>query len=143
MKFTRKEFGKVHVEMRFVSGENENSDGLGKFLAWARPPIFGGDIFFDDENWSLDSHNTFYSRYFRQPNLLKVATHEVGHAVGINHSKKTRALMAAGASLSLVGAVGLDIDDIQAIQALYGAPGQPRPQVEDLKEVDIETGSFG
>ena len=143
LKFTRKEFGKVHIEMWFISVENENSDGQGEFLAWARPPIFGGDIIFDDENWSLDSYNSFYSQYFRKWNLLKVATHELGHAVGISHSKKTTALMAAGASLTLLGEVRLDVDDILAVQELYGAPGLPRPKVEDFKEVDIEAGNFG
>ena len=36
----------------------------------------------------------------------------------------------------------LDIDDIRAIQALYGAPGLPRPQIEDMEEVDIETANI-
>ena len=143
LKFTQKKFGKVHIEMRFISGENENSDGREKFLAWARPPLMGGDIFFDDENWSVDSYISFYSRYFRKWNLLKVATHELGHAVGIKHSQKNTALMAPGASLSQVGEARLDVDDIRAIQALYGSQGLPRPQVEDLREVDIETASFG
>ena len=51
--------------------------------------------------------------------------------------------MAAGASLTLLGEVRLDVDDILAVQELYGAPGLPRPKVEDFKEVDIEAGNFG
>ena len=136
LKFTRKEFGKVHIEMMFVRGEQKGSDGRGGLLGYARYPRYGGDIFFDDEeNWSLDSNN---SR--GETNLLEVAAHELGHALGLGHSNKTTALMEPGGTLYLVG-VKLDIDDVQAIQALYGAPGLPRPQVEDMEDVDIETGN--
>ena len=38
--------------------------------------------------------------------------------------------------------IGLDVDDVQAIQALYGAPGLPRPQDDEMREVDIETGNL-
>ena len=136
LKFTRKEFGKVHIEMMFVRGEHKGSDGRGGLLGSAWYPRYGGDIFFDDEeNWSLDSNN---SR--GETNLLKVAAHELGHALGLDHSNKTTALMDPGGTLNPVG-TKLDIDDVQAIQALYGAPGQSRPHHDDMEEVDIETGN--
>ena len=141
LKFTRKEIGKVHIEMRFVRGDHRRSDGLGGVGGWAGSPRVGGDIFFDDEeNWSLDSYNSLYNFLFgEETNLLFVATHELGHALGLRHSNKTKALMAP--EMSLTGEVKLDIDDIQGIQALYGAPGLTRPYVEDMEEVDIETGN--
>ena len=49
--------------------------------------------------------------------------------------------MAPGGNLGREGEVKLDFDDVQGIQALYGAPGLPRPQVEDMEDVDIETGN--
>ena len=140
MKFTRKELGKVHIEMRFE--KSKDSDGPGGSLGSSFHPRGGGDIFFDDEeNWSLDSYKSFYSLFSGEKNLLLVATHELGHALGLGHSSKTTAVMAPGGLFHLVGEVKLDIDDIQAIQVLYGAPGLPRPQVEDMKDVDIETGN--
>ena len=127
--------------MRFVKRENKYSDGPGGVLGHGSYPRAGGDIFFDDEeNWSLDSYNSLYNFLFgEETNLLFVATHELGHALGLGHSNKTKALMAP--EMSLTGEVKLDIDDIQGIQALYGAPGLPRPYVEDMEEVDIETGN--
>ena len=102
-------------------------------------PNSGGDIFLDDEeNWSLDSYNR---DTYGEANLLIVATHELGHALGLDHSEKTTALMTSKGTNRLTGEVKLDIDDIKGIQALYGAPGLPRPQVEDVEEVDIETGN--
>ena len=74
--------------------------------------------------------------------MLLVAIHELGHALGLKHSEKNTSLMAPGdKSLYQFGEVKLDIADIQGIQALYGAPGLPRPQVENMTEVDIETGN--
>ena len=129
--------------MRFVSGEHKESDGPGWVRGFAYYPCYGGDIFLDDEeNWSLNSYNSFYSIFSGKTNLLMVATHELGHALGLKHSEKNNSLMAPGdKSLYQFGEVKLDIDDIQAIQALYGAPGLQRPQVDDMEEVDIETGN--
>ena len=65
LKFARREFGKVHIEMMFVRGEHKESDGLGGLLGSAWSPRYGGDIFFDDEeNWSLDSYNSLYNFLF-------------------------------------------------------------------------------
>ena len=127
--------------MMFVRGENEHSDGYGGIGGRARYPRDGGDIFFDDEeNWSLESRNRIVSD---ETNLLMVATHELGHALGLDHSEKSSALMAPGdESLIHLGEVKLDFDDVQAIQALYGAPGLPRLQYDDMKEVDIEEGNM-
>ena len=132
----------VHIEIRFVRGEHKMSDGDGEVLGSAVSPRNGGLIYFDDEeNWCLDSYDKHDSSVSNETNFLKVAIHELGHALGLEHSNKTTALMEPRGTLTQVGEVKLDIDDIQAIQALYGAPGLPRPQVEDMEEVDIETGN--
>ena len=133
LKFTRKEFGEVHIEIIFVRG----GDGEGGVLGSTFFPGYGGDIYFDDdENWSLDLIS-----HFGQHSFLYTAVHEIGHALGLKHSEKTTALMEPGISLYQVGKVRLDVDDVEAIQALYGAPGLPRPQVEAVEEVDIKTGN--
>ena len=140
LKFTPKKFGKVHIEIRFVRAENIHSDGKRGILASARYPSSGGDIFFDDEEeiWTEEWRNTKFL-----PIFVRCAIHEIGHALGIRHSQKPAAVMTPR-SPSLYREVEkkLDIDDIRAIQALYGAPGLPRPQIEDMEEVDIETANI-
>ena len=126
--------------MMFVRKYNI-SDGRELRIGYGLFPYAGGDILLDDEeNWSLDSYNSNNSIFSKETNLLMVATHELGHALGLAHLENTTALMAPGGTLSLIGEVKLYVDDIQAIQALYGAPGFPKPQVK-VEEVDIEAGN--
>lgn len=125
--------------MSFVRRKHEYSDGPGRVRGAAYSPDCGGDIFFDDEeNWCLESYNY---RYLRKANLMVVATHELGHALGLNHSDKVTALMTSKGTNNLVGDVKLYNDDVQAIQALYGASNLARPQIEDIEEIDVETGN--
>ena len=141
MKFTRKEFGKVHIEMMFVRKYNI-SDGRELRIGYGLFPYAGGDILLDDEeNWSLDSYNSNNSIFSKETNLLMVAAHELGHALGLDHLENTTALMAPGGTSRLVSDVKLYSKDMEAIQALYGAQGQPRPQIEDIEEVNIEAGN--
>ena len=141
LKFTRKDFGKVHIEMRFILGEKNHSDGRGGDLGRASYPRLGGDIFFDDEElWRFESYNSYLSVFYKEINFLLIATHELGHALGLEHSEKVRAVMTPDdRTLYQVGKVRLDVDDVQAIQALYGAPGQPRPKFYTKEEADIDS----
>ena len=129
LKFTKKKSGKVHIDIRFERGDHGDGagfDGPGGQRAHAFFPGYGGDAHFDDdEDWKLEQvASKDGSR------LLLVATHELGHALGLGHSEKTSALMAPSHE-EWAGEVRLDSDDIQAIQALYGAPGEDRPQAGD------------
>ena len=129
LKFTQKKSGKVHIEIRFERGKHGDDapfDGAGGQRAHAFFPGYGGDAHFDDdENWTLDqTASEDGSR------LLLVATHELGHALGIGHSEKASALMAPSHD-EWKGKVKLDEDDIKAVQALYGKPGQERPETGD------------
>ncbi|XP_025201188.1 matrix metalloproteinase-16 isoform X1 [Melanaphis sacchari] len=114
--FTHKKSGQVHIEIRFEKGEHGDGDpfdGPGGTLAHAFFPVYGGDAHFDDsEKWSIGS--------FKGTNLFQVAAHEFGHSLGLSHSDVRSALMAPfyrGYNPSF----SLDSDDIEAIQALYGA----------------------
>ena len=55
--FTQKKSGRVHIDIRFESGEHGDGDpfdGSGGTLAHAFFPVFGGDAHFDDdENWTM------------------------------------------------------------------------------------------
>merc|ERR1712088_652245 len=115
LKFTRKNSGKVHIEIRFERrshGDDDPFDGEGGTLAHAFFPIYGGDAHFDDqEYWTIDD--------YRGSNPLQTMAHEFGHSLGLSHSDDSSALMAPFYK-GYVPDVKLESDDIKAIQALYG-----------------------
>jgi len=129
LKFTKKESGKVHIDIRFEKGSHGDDapfDGRGGQRAHAYFPGYGGDAHFDDdEKWTLEQTATKDGS-----RLLLVATHELGHSLGLGHSEDPNALMAPSHE-EWVGKVKLGDDDIKAIQALYGKPGEPRPKSGD------------
>jgi acylphosphatase/peptidoglycan hydrolase-like protein with peptidoglycan-binding domain len=110
------------IRIRFVSGDHgdgSNFDGASGILAHAfYPPPNGGDIagdthFDEAETWSVNLPASGID-------LMTVAGHEFGHALGLAHSNVTGALMYA-----FYGGPhrNLETDDIQGIQSIYGAPG--------------------
>lgn len=110
------------IVIRFVSGnhgDGANFDGPSGVLAHAFFPsnsgAIRGDTHFDEaETWTVAI----------PPgggiDLVTVAAHEFGHALGLRHSSVAGALMQpfyAGPRRTL------GTDDIQGIQSLYGGPG--------------------
>ena len=97
-----------------VSGERRCGypfDGPGKVLAHAFFPEDGRAHFDEDE--------TYTDGTSRGTNLLWVATHEFGHALGIDHSDVEDAIMYPYYT-GYVAGMQLHSDDIAAIQSLYG-----------------------
>nr|XP_020500264.1 collagenase 3-like [Labrus bergylta] len=117
-------------------------DGRGGVLAHANSPGRGqgGDTHFDDdEAWTLTQ---------RGVNLLLVAAHEFGHALGLDHSRDKRALMFPTYQYVNTNGYRLPDDDRRGIQALYGsrtpAPTtsskpKPRPRPEPEPEPEEPT----
>ncbi|KAM5181756.1 stromelysin-1-like [Mantella aurantiaca] len=120
LKFLQVSSGEADIMISFGSkahGDFFPFDGPLGVLAHAFAPSegIGGDAHFDeDENWTLNGQGT---------NIFLVALHELGHALGLEHSKDERAIMYP----TLLDGSAVDptkfklfSDDIAGIQALYG-----------------------
>ncbi|KAM8977654.1 collagenase 3-like [Pelodytes ibericus] len=95
-------------------GDFFSFDGPSGILAHAFPPgeDIGGDIHFDeDETWVLGT-----GAY----NLFTVAVHELGHALGLDHSNDPGALMFPLYTYISSKDYSLPSDDVLGIQQLYG-----------------------
>ncbi|XP_076833480.1 collagenase 3 [Brachyhypopomus gauderio] len=91
-------------------------DGPRGVLAHAFQPGggVGGDVHFDDDElWTVDSGQSGYD-------LFTVAAHELGHSLGLSHSKDPDALMYPKYKTLHPARNVLPRDDTLGIQALYG-----------------------
>ncbi|XP_042316368.1 matrix metalloproteinase-23-like [Sceloporus undulatus] len=93
-------------------------DGLNGELAHAfLPPR--GEIHFDNhEFWILGRSRFSWKQGVWLNDLVQVAAHEIGHALGLWHSRDVRALMHPNATYSRTWQISQD--DVWAIQRLYG-----------------------
>ena len=114
----RESNGEALIEISFVKREHgdwDPFDGPGGQLGHARFPIYGGHIHMDDEEWWTDKSKSGV-------NLLEVLTHELGHSLGLKHSKVKGAVMTAFHDENKLD-LKLHQDDIDAIRSLYGKKG--------------------
>jgi len=97
-------------------------DGPRKVLAHAYYPTgsnVGGDLHFDiAENWGING-----SKYY---DVFSVAVHEIGHSIGLGHSRVGASIMFRNYNGPISG---LHADDIATAQAIYG-PAMLTPVTE-------------
>ncbi|XP_005378039.1 PREDICTED: matrilysin [Chinchilla lanigera] len=124
LSFRRIRFGTADIEIGFARGAHGDFhpfDGPGNVLAHAFPPGpgLGGDAHFDkDELWTDGSRLGI--------NFLYVATHELGHSLGLSHSANPDAVMYPTYGNGDFRSFRLAWDDIEGIQELYGKKSNER-----------------
>ncbi|KAJ8368811.1 hypothetical protein SKAU_G00088390 [Synaphobranchus kaupii] len=134
LRFLKVDRGKADIMISFSSRDHGDFfpfDGPRGVLAHAFEPggDMGGDIHFDeDEIWTMGDRSYGY-------NLFTVAAHELGHALGLAHSRDPSALMYPSYKYNNMAHYVLPIDDSLGIQALYGPPN-PRKQQQTLATPD-------
>ncbi len=120
---------RADIRLDFFSGAHgrgdEPFDGRSGVLAHAFFPRFGGDVHFDDdEDWAVrrsHSRGGGDGGGADPKQLLQTAAHEIGHSLGLQHSKDRSSLMAPFYR-GWMERVQLGSDDVAGIRNIYGQP---------------------
>ncbi|CEF62366.1 FI21212p1 [Strongyloides ratti] len=138
------------IKVKFARGDHGDSypftDGNGGVLAHAMFPETGLLHFDEDENWISMSNGKQIPR--GKVDLLSVAIHEIGHALGLSHSKVESSIMTPFYKEPVDGSGGyvkpkLDRSDITEIQDIYGRRTTPFRGSSGRTDSGSSTDSFG
>jgi len=101
----------------------------GSTLAFTTLPIADGWTIFYLESWTWDDGPGAPAAGV---DLQGVATHEIGHALGLGHSNAPGATMQPAMSADGTPARSLAADDGAGVQAIYGAAAAAKPRITGL-----------
>ncbi|KAL1565663.1 metalloendoproteinase 4-MMP-like [Salvia divinorum] len=136
--FTEAEnYGEADIRIGWYSGDHgdgEAFDGMLGVLAHAFSPENGRFHLDAAERWAVDFEA---ERSKVAIDLESVATHEIGHVLGLAHSSVKEAVMYPSLS-PRTRKVGLRKDDVDGIQALYGS--NPNYRYDSRLESDLSSG---
>jgi len=110
------------IIIKFAAGDHGDGfkfDGIGNTLAHAFPPPNGDTHFDRDEKFTDGSSDGI--------NLLWVAVHEFGHALGLDHSRMKDSIMFPFYS-GFQNRLNLSTEDVTRIQSLYGDKPKSTPK---------------
>jgi len=113
--------GNVHSELAGSSGGT---------LAFTETPISDGWRIRYYSTWTWDDGPGAPAP--GTMDLQTVATHEIGHALGLGHSGVAGATMVASVPDDFTGGRSLSPDDIAGLQAIYGAASPTKPRIDAL-----------
>ena len=118
--------------------KNESS---GSILAYVQCAMNGTRLQFDMvflDGWTWNDNAADGSGGF---DIQGIATHELGHALGLGHSNVSNSTMWPSSLGNGVANRSIEADDMAGIQAVYGVPTRPVPQSLDPAEGGIAGGT--
>jgi len=109
-----------------ASGYNTLATAWSPGSGTASSSPLSGDIIFDSAQGSFWTASSF----------LAVATHEIGHSLGLNHTSVTNSLMNPTYNSAITTP---QADDIAGIRAIYGSPVTTPPAADDYRDSLTDT----
>jgi putative Ig domain-containing protein/matrixin/Ig-like domain-containing protein/S-layer family protein len=131
--YTNTQTNGLHLVFNNCDGRNAVSSGCAGILAWGgiHTTVFQtitiNGVSFRRIGQGFVSFNPYASCHFGNAcNVREITTHEMGHALGLNHSADSTATMAAFAHFD-GRCASIRPDDADGIRFIYPGSGQPGP----------------